>query len=273
MDKMIVTVFDNEAAAYEGSHALQALHDNGDIVLYGMAVINKDAHNVVTIKKADGPAPWGTVGGLAVGAVVGLLGGPAGVVLGAATGALVGTLGDLGNAGVGADYVDEVSAQLLPGTTAVVAEVDEEWRAPVDARMAALGGRVYRRIREDVVDAQIERDLTALEADLAQAEAELAQADANARAYVQANVDADKARFQAARDRAEARIETLQQEADAKVKAVKDQAAKAQAEQKAKLEARAAEIRADYDGRIAKLRQAMEKGKEADALTRDALKP
>ncbi len=291
MDKMIVTVFETEEAAYEGSNALRELHDNGDIVLYGMAVIAKDANNNVTIKQASGPAPWGTMGGLAVGAIVGLIAGPVGVAVGAATGALTGSLFDLADAGVGDDFVDEVSVQLEPGTLAVVAEVDEEWTTPVDTRMAALGGKVFRRSREDVVDAEIERDLTAIKADLAQAEAELAQADAQiqaalaqadakakadlaqARAKLQANVDADKARFQAARERAEVRIKTLQQEADAKTKTLHEQAVKAQAERKAKLAARAAEIRADYDRRIAQLRQAMKMSDEANALAREALKP
>ncbi|MFN8475707.1 MAG: DUF1269 domain-containing protein [Anaerolineae bacterium] len=302
MDKMIVTVFETEEAAYKGSSALRELHENGDIVVYGMAVIAKDASGSVTIKQATGPAPWGTMGGMAVGAIVGLIAGPAGVAVGAATGALAGSLVDLADAGVGEDYVDEVSAQLEPGTTAVVAEVDEEWTTPVDTRMVALGGKVFRRSREDVVDAEIERDLTAIKADLAQAEAELEQADAQlkaalaetdakvkadlaqadakaqadlaqARANLQANVDADKARFQAARERAEARIKTLQQEADAKTKTLHEQAAKAQAERKAKLEARAAEIRADYEQRIVKLRQAMTMSQEANAMAREALKP
>lgn len=273
MDKMIVTVFESEEAAYEGSRALRNLHDNGDIVLYGMAVIAKDANKDVTIKQASGPTPWGAVGGLAVGAAVGLLAGPLGVAVGAATGALTGSLFDLADAGVGADFVDEVSAQLEPGTLAVVAEVDEEWTTPVDSRMAALGGKVFRRSRGEVVDAQIERDLTAIQADLVQLEAELAQANAEAKANLQANVDTDKARLQAARERAAKQIETLEQEADAKTKALDEQAAKATAERKAKLEARAAEVRADYKRRIAKLQQAMKMSGEANAMAREALKP
>jgi hypothetical protein len=34
MNKMLLAVFDNETAAFEGLKALKALHDDGDITLY-----------------------------------------------------------------------------------------------------------------------------------------------------------------------------------------------------------------------------------------------
>lgn len=43
MEKMIVTIFNTEAAAYDGVSALKALNDGGDITLYATAVLAKDA--------------------------------------------------------------------------------------------------------------------------------------------------------------------------------------------------------------------------------------
>ena len=39
MDRMLVVVFDNEAKAYEGKRALAQLDAEGNITLYGYAVI------------------------------------------------------------------------------------------------------------------------------------------------------------------------------------------------------------------------------------------
>ena len=47
-------------------------------------------------------------------------------------------------AGVNAEFLDDVSAKLTPGKWAVVSEISEEWVTPVDTRMEALGGIVFR---------------------------------------------------------------------------------------------------------------------------------
>ena len=64
---------------------------------------------------------------------------------GAAGGALGGWFADLYNLGVDAEFLDDVARVMTPGKYAVVAEVAEGWTAPVDARMEALGGTVFRR--------------------------------------------------------------------------------------------------------------------------------
>ena len=54
-----------------------------------------------------------------------------------------GTLADLTNWGLKADYLDTAATYLLPGKTAVVAEVEEGSTEPIDAAVAH-GGIVYR---------------------------------------------------------------------------------------------------------------------------------
>ena len=46
-----------------------------------------------------------------------------------------------------------MSEYLLPGKTAVITEVDEDWQSPIDNRMEALGGHVFRRNRIEIEDA------------------------------------------------------------------------------------------------------------------------
>src|SRR5687768_2470664 len=143
MDKMLVVVFDTEHQAYAGSHALQELHDEGSITLYAQAVIAKDASGQVTVKQGADQGPLGTAVGLLTGSLVGLIGGPVGVAIGATAGAFSGTTYDLAVAGVGTEFLDEASKGLTPGKAAVVAEIEEEWIAPLDTRMEAVGGTIF----------------------------------------------------------------------------------------------------------------------------------
>ncbi len=263
MDKILVVIFDDENKAYEGSRSLQDLHNEGSITLYAKAVIAKDARGQVSVKQTDEPGPIGTGVGLLTGSLLGLLGGPVGVALGAYAGMFGGMIYDLANLGVGEDFLYEVGQYLLPGKAAVVAEVWEEWVLPVDARLQAVGGVVFRRTRGDIEDAQFERDVAALNAEIDELEAEWAQANGEAKAELQARLDAAKARLQAMQDSIEAKIEASQQETEAKIKLLQEQAAKAQGERKAKREARIAKLQADQKRRSDLLHQAWELTKEA----------
>ena len=159
MEKLLVAVFDNEPQTYEGSRALKELDTEGSITIYAESVIKKNADGTVSVMQAEGDFPVRTVGGTAVGSLIGLLGGPVGFGIGAVAGALAGSIGDLYVAGVNADFLDDVSATLTPGKCAVVADVSEEWVTPVDSRMEAVGGVVFRSLKTTVEDDQRARDV------------------------------------------------------------------------------------------------------------------
>jgi len=84
MDKVLVAVFDNEAAAFDGLSALRDLHRDGDITLYASAVVAKDTAGKISVKQAADQGPVGTAVGLLTGSLVGILGGPVGFAVGAA---------------------------------------------------------------------------------------------------------------------------------------------------------------------------------------------
>ncbi len=62
---------------------------------------------------------------------------------------------DLAHLKISQELLAEVERSLQPGKAAVVAEVWEESTLPVDARMVKLDGVVYRRSREELLDAHI----------------------------------------------------------------------------------------------------------------------
>ena len=164
---------------------------------------------------------------------------------------------------VGEDYLNEVGKSLLPGNAAVVAEVWEEWTLPVDTKMEALGGVVFRSTRMEFVDDQMEKDIAALNADLDELDAEYAQASAEAKKKLQTRIDNTKAKLQAAQNAMKARLVSSQQEMEAKIQSLEKQVAKARGERKAKLEKRIAELKADQKRRSDLLKQAWELTKKA----------
>jgi hypothetical protein len=74
----------------------------------------------------------------------------------------------------------------------------EEWLAPIDTRMEALGGTVVRERREDFVDDLIERRTDAARAELAQWESELAGDEAK---RMESNLDSKLVKAQEKRQR------------------------------------------------------------------------
>jgi uncharacterized membrane protein len=262
MDKVVAVVFNDEKQAYEGLRAFRDLHKDGSITLYSDAVVAKDASGKVSVREA-GDRPAGTFLGLLTGSFVGLLGGPIGVAVGAGTGTLVGAAFDLTRAGIAGDFLEEVSQSLLPGKTAVITELDEEWQAPLDTRMEALGGLVLRRNRIVVEDAYYERQIAAFREELTALKTEREKTSAERKARLDARIEDTRHKLQDKEEELKARIESIKREGDAKIESFQQQLKAARDERKQRLEKRLAEIRADYRERSDKLRQAWELTKSA----------
>jgi uncharacterized membrane protein len=264
MNKMLVSVFDREAQAFEGLSALKDLHRDGDITLYSSAVIAKDNDGKIEVKQAVDSGPVGTSVGLLTGALIGVLGGPAGLALGASIGGLAGLVFDVNKTGVDVTFLDDVSRALTSGKVAVLAEIEESWTTPVDTRLHKLDGIVFRRLRGEVVADQLMRESAAFEADLKALNDDLKQAAAENRAAIQKDIERVKTQIKVMQDQAKARLDQAKAENDAKVKALQDQAKAASGMAKARIEKRIAAAGADFEARSKKLSQAW-------ALTKEAL--
>lgn len=266
MNKMMVAVFDSETVAFEGLSALKGLHKDGDITVYATAVLVKDASGKVSVKQVVEQGPIGAGLGMLVGSMVGLLAGPVGLAVGASIGSLTGLISDLNKSGIDVQFVDEVSKALGSGKAAVLADVEESWTEPVDARVRKLGGMVFRRLRSEVVEDQLARESAAFKAEVKQLKEELAQAHAENKAAIQAQIDDAKKKAQVMQDQAKGRIDQAKREAEAKITALQAQLKQANDRQKAKIEKRIAEVKVDLEARHAKLQEAGRLAKEALAL-------
>jgi uncharacterized membrane protein len=229
MERMVVVVFVNESKAYEGERVLQQLDAEGSISVFAHAVLAKHDDGTVAVKQGDEPGPLGAIVGTSLGSLIGLLGGPVGLAIGATAGFVGGGIFDLNNVRIGEDFLDDITKTLTPNKVAVVAEIDEEWTTPLDTRMEAIGGSVFRRALADVSDAADQKEVDAMKADLAQMKAELAKAHADRKSKLLDKINQLDSKIQARLQKAKDRRLAAERQAQAKAKILQEKAAAAKA--------------------------------------------
>jgi uncharacterized membrane protein len=270
-NKILVSVFDTEPAAFEGLSALKDLHHEGDITVYATSVIAKDRSGAVAVRQTAEKGPLGTLAGIVTGGLVGLLGGPAGAAVGAYIGGFGGVTFDLFRAGVGIDFVDEVGTLLTPGKAAVIADVDETWVTPVDTRLQALGGTTFRRLPGEVIDAELFRESAAAEVELTELQAELRESSDEAEAKLKKSVEAQRRKLQATSDRIQKTIDEADAEFEARLATLREQQSKAHEHKRARIDASIEELKKSHEVRKAKLTEARRLAEQSVEATREAL--
>jgi uncharacterized membrane protein len=162
-DNVLVVTFGKEPE--KDQHAYRALTDlkqldlQGQIKIAGAAVVTRDPDGRVDVKSEVGDDPCvGTASGGVIGLLVGIIGGPLGMLLGGTYGALVGSLFDINEVETSESVLGEISKQVQPTRTALLAQVTEQSPEVIDTTMAKLGGEVTRRpvvdVEEEIAAAQ-----------------------------------------------------------------------------------------------------------------------
>jgi uncharacterized membrane protein len=258
MDKMLVAVFDGDAAASDGLTALRDLHRDGDITLYGWALIVKDKTGKISVRQApeEGGAPFGAALGLLTGKLLEVLRGPAGLAIGASLPGLTGFLFDLDMSRLGPKFLDEVVQALTPGKAAVLAEVDESSTTRIDERLRKHGGMVFRRLPAELIEDQLVAESADFEAKLKALAQKLKQAVVERKTAVQKDIEQVKRERKAVQEQAKARLDQAKSEMAAKLKALQDQTKGVDERAKARIERRIADLKANFNLRSSKLSQA-----------------
>jgi uncharacterized membrane protein len=120
---LVYASYDNEQGATQAFNAMKESQKQGAIQIESYAVIAKDQNGRVHVQSTQ---KSGAKAGAVVGALVGVLGGPPGVAVGAGAGGAIGYLtGE--SVGIPHEDIKAIKAALKPGTSAVVAVVDERW--------------------------------------------------------------------------------------------------------------------------------------------------
>ena len=195
-DNVLVVTFgegpENDENAYQALTDLKQIDSQGQIKIAGAAVVARGLDGRVEVKSQVGDDPYiGTASGGVIGLLVGILGGPLGVLLGGATGLLVGSLFDIDDVETTESALSEISKQVQPTRTAVLAQVNEQSPEVIDAAMARLGGEVMRQPLGDV-----EREIAAAQ-------------EAQRKAKREAREELRKARVEKSKEDAHAKVEEL----------------------------------------------------------------
>ena len=182
----------NDANAYQALTDLKQLDSQGQIKIAGAAVVARDPDGRIDIKSDVANDPYeGTATGGAIGVLLGIIGGPLGMLLGGTYGALAGSMFDLDDTVTTESVLGEISEQVQPTRTSVLAHVNEPSPEVIDAAMARLGGQVMRRPASE-----IEQEIAAAQ-------------DAQRKAESEARAELHKARVEKSKEDAHAKVEEL----------------------------------------------------------------
>jgi uncharacterized membrane protein len=186
-ESVVIIRFPQSSQAYQALSELRGLSESlASVEVRSAALAERAPDGTLRIPEQDDAVIGaGTATGGLIGMLAGVLGGPLGVLLGFGTGALVGGVFDVDRATSVDGALGLLSAQIPPGSTALIVDAVETTPEPLD-RLAAR------------FDATIERqpaDRVAAEVEAAAAAAEAAQEEANRvlrerkRAEIHAKVD------------------------------------------------------------------------------------
>jgi uncharacterized membrane protein len=195
-DNVLVVTFgedpENDKNAFQALTDLKQLDSQDQIKIAGAAVVTRDLDGRVDVKSDVGDDPYvGTASGGMIGLLVGIIGGPLGVLLGGATGVLVGSLFDIDDEDRTESVLSEISKQVQPTRTAVLAQVTEQSPEVIDSAMTRLGGEVMRRRAVDV-----EEEIAAAQ-------------EAQRKAKREARKELQKSRVEKSKENAHAKVEEL----------------------------------------------------------------
>jgi len=248
MKKLIVIVFDEESKARSGFEALRELDRDGEISLFEAKIAAKESNGSVRVIENPDHVDFPLIGaGSLVGTIVGVLGGPLGLLAGAAAGAVIGFVVTLERAGITDEFVSDVSNAMAPGKFAVVADISEDYTAPLDTRIEKIGGVIFRRARSQVRQMHHDRDVDAHRAEMEQLKAERAEARAERLGRIDARLDQLGKKLERALLRERSHILLREEQRDGRIRALKAKADQSQGEIRRRLEARIAELQREYE--------------------------
>ena len=151
-DNVISVRFDDPARAHEALRVLEQAARNDHLRLHAAVTVQVHPDGEVRVGELEDAIPEGLTRGSVLGGVVGMLGGPLGALVGWGIGARLGA-----DEGGPQDVREEDAliaavAELPVGSTALVAEIEEDEPEKLDLLLERLGGHVVRRPTDDVLD-------------------------------------------------------------------------------------------------------------------------
>ena len=185
MKNIIVVSFTDETKAIDALHKLSELDSFGDISIYEKIMVRKKTNGECEVLKEDSFEGWRTLTGMGIGSLLGILGGPVGFVIGLYTGTAIGAIADLGHYDFADDFIAKTKNKLAPGTVSIIAEIDEDSDAFVDASLKPFGAVITRSDVDFEFDNYVNEQIDKIEDDIAEERAALKKAIGNDKTKIQ----------------------------------------------------------------------------------------
>ncbi len=161
MSTYISAIFSSAEKALQALGKLWSLNDEGAVIVHSAYLVQPDDRGHMRVVDHSTEIGMRTAVGVGIGALLGLIAGPAGVAagvagasalsIGAATGVgalVVGAIGVTADAAAKTQRETAAEAAVLtvkPGQSVVIAEITEASTAVLDEAMQSLGGTLFRR--------------------------------------------------------------------------------------------------------------------------------
>jgi len=173
MKSIVVASFKEEAKAIEALHKLNELESFGDISIYEKIMVRKSAKGEFEILKEDTVEGLRTLTGLGLGNLLGMFGGPVGFVVGLFTGTAIGAIADMSHYDFAEDFIAKVKNKLPAGTVSIIAEIEEDSNAFIDAYLKPLGATIIRSDADFEYDRYVSEQIDEMDEKIADARADL----------------------------------------------------------------------------------------------------
>jgi uncharacterized membrane protein len=177
MTNLIIASFSDEAKAIEASHKLTELESYGDITIYESVIVKKNADGEATLlQQTEATEGLRTLSGMAIGTMIGALAGPVGMLAGMLTGTLTGAVLESDYYDFSDDFGSKAIDNLQPGTTAIIAEVNEDSAVFIDDSLKPIGGTILRTDVDYEYDKYSDEQVEAFDAEIAEERAKIKSA-------------------------------------------------------------------------------------------------
>lgn len=176
MTKVIVVSFKEEAKAINALHKLIELESFGDISIYERIMVRKKENGGYEILKENKSDGWRTITGMAVGGLLGLLGGPVGVVVGLFTGTVIGGITDISHYDFEGDFIKKIEKKMPEGTISIIAEIDEDNTGFIDTYLKPFDVNIFRSDVDFEFNSYVDDQIEDIEEEIADSRKKLKKA-------------------------------------------------------------------------------------------------
>jgi len=157
----------------EAFKKLSELEALGDISLYDKIIIRKMKNGDYETLKGDSSEGWRALGGMAIGGLLGAIGGPIGFVIGLYAGTAIGAISEVNHFDFAADFIEKLEKRVTTGAVSIIAEIDEEDNDFVDLSLKPFSAVIWKSDVDYAYDDYMNEQMDEVEDEIAEQRAGL----------------------------------------------------------------------------------------------------